>query len=194
MMELLPWGLPSFGIPGQESQCWFSCFFFCFFYSNLISASFLCMYIYMFFKIIYFIILLKICTHSCLHFYSAKHQVAASQVIIIKYIEKHNSIWKYCASKCVWECVCVARVWLGRQVSWTTNIVCRLVSTMASSPDLLTPWPNPNQNTTPSPCPEPPRPYGFKPHSAETGLTANLHCWHTIFARTHTSHTPSYEK
>lgn len=147
----------------------------------------------MFFKIIYFIILLKICTHSCLQFYSAKHQVAASQVIIIKYIEKHNSIWKYCASKCVWECVCVARVWLGRQVSWTTNIVCRLVSTMASSPDLLTPWPNLNQNTTPSPCPEPPRPYGFKPHSAETGLTANLHCWHTTFAHTRVTHTKLWE-
>lgn len=122
-----------------------------------------------------------ICAHVCLQFCSMEHHVAASEGIIIEYIEKHNSIWKHCVS------VCVARVWLGRQVSWTTNIVCRLVSTMASSPDLLTPWPNPNQNTTQSPCPEPPRTIRLQTPQSGDGAR-----WLTSTADTQRSHTRTH--
>lgn len=90
---------------------------------------------------------------------------------------------KYCVYVCECEYVRVSQEEFGLADRSPEPLILSagLWVTRASSPDLLTPWPKSNQNTTLSPSPEPPRPSGFKPHSAEMGLTANLHHWHTTY-------------
>lgn len=89
---------------------------------------------------------------------------------------------------CVCECEYVyVAAWLGRQVSWTTNVVCGPVSYQGLFTILVNTLTKIKPTQDPVPKPKTQQTSQLQtPQSIETDLTTKLHHWHTHTRVTHT--------